>query len=369
MQKNGHNQIHLLVKARLRVEAYATIFSISGMAMCSMKWCNRLVGGAKMRGDISRDTGENGYAEEAHLKARVIWYYFIGGLTQQQIATEFKLTRWRVNKILGTARADGAVKINITLPLASCVELEDRLKERYGLRQAKVIPSLETAEDIRKTLGIAAVEDIEEFLKEGIGIGVGWGRSLASTISNIRPQHHARSWVCSLMGGLTKGTGTSTFEVATSMARVLSAECYYVAAPIYMPTSESRNILMRHEGVSEAIRRAQLVDMALVSCGDMSEDSQIASTQSVRDNLSSLLEAGAVGDLLGIFLDAEGKQIEHPLNSRAMALPLAALKGIPMTTLVSGGTTKATIIRAILNGGYVKGLVTDEDCARRVLAP
>ena len=48
------------------------------------------------------------------------------------------------------------------------------------------------------------------------------------------------------MGGLTRGSGINTFEVATEFARVLGADCYYVAAPIYPPSVESRETLLTH---------------------------------------------------------------------------------------------------------------------------
>ena len=38
------------------------------------------------------------------------------------------------------------------------------------------------------------------------------------------------------MGGLTRGAGTNTFEVATEFARLIGADCYYVASPIYCPS-------------------------------------------------------------------------------------------------------------------------------------
>ena len=56
---------------------------------------------------------------EAQLQARVAWYYYVGGMTQQEIADRLDLTRVRVNRIVGHARAEGLVHIDIRLPLAS----------------------------------------------------------------------------------------------------------------------------------------------------------------------------------------------------------------------------------------------------------
>jgi len=108
------------------------------------------------------------------------------------------------------------------------------------------------------------------------------------------------------MGGLTRGSGTNTFEVSTEFARVLGAECYYVAAPIYFPSSERRTTLLTHYGLAEAMRRAKVAHIAFVSCGDLSSRSLLATTQIVSESLPELRRVGAVGDLLGVFLDAAG---------------------------------------------------------------
>ena len=43
---------------------------------------------------------------ESHLVARVCWYYFIGALTQQEIADRLGQTRFKVNKIIRQARSE-----------------------------------------------------------------------------------------------------------------------------------------------------------------------------------------------------------------------------------------------------------------------
>jgi DNA-binding transcriptional regulator LsrR (DeoR family) len=169
------------------------------------------------------------------------------------------------------------------------------------------------------------------------------------------------------MGGLTRSSGTNTFEVPTGFARALGSECYYLAAPIYFPTAESRATLVSHYGIAEALRKARHADLALVSCGDLSTRSLLVETQTVAENLESLKKAGAIGDLLGVFLDASGKPVTHPLNERTMAISPLDLKAIPDSILASGGLNKAPIMRAILSFGYVKRVVMDEDCAAAIL--
>src|SRR5688572_20926023 len=235
---------------------------------------------------------------EAQLQTRAAWYSYVGGLTQQEIADRLGLTRLRVNKIVNQARADGLVRIEIQMPFASCVALEEKLKARFALDEVSVVPSVPDHDTQQEVIGEAAAIMLEPLLKDGIGLGVGWGRTLREAAHRLRVDKHPSSWVTSLMGGLTRGSGTNTFEVATEFARLLSAECYYVAAPIYCPSVESRSTLLTHYGLAEVMRRAREGDIALLACGDLSQRSLLASTNIVSENVDELHRVGAVGDIL-----------------------------------------------------------------------
>jgi DNA-binding transcriptional regulator LsrR (DeoR family) len=306
--------------------------------------------------------------QEAQVQARAAWYYFLGGLTQQEIADRLGMTRVKVNKIVGQARADGLVRIDISIPFASCVALEERLKARYALDEVSVVPNTPDLDVQQQVIGEAAGVMLDRLLKDGIGLSVGWGRTLRAAASRLPQRRYANSWVTALMGGLTRGSGTNTFEVATGFAGKLGAECYYLAAPIYCPSVENHSTLLTHYGLAEVMRRARQGDIAMVACGDLTSRSLLASTHIVSENIDELRKAGAIGDLLGTFLDEFGRPVDHPLNGRVMALTPDELRAYPISILASGGLPKLKIIGAILHARYVRRLVTDEGVAEALLS-
>ena len=301
------------------------------------------------------------------LRARIAWYYYVAGLTQQEISDRLGIARARVNRIAGQLRAEGSVVIDIRLPLIDCVRLEEELKHAFALKSVTVVPSVDDDEQQRRMLGDAAGCLLDSLFEDGQIISVGWGRTLGASIKRLRTQELPESSVVSLMGGLTHGSETNTFEVSTELAKTLGAECYYITAPVYCPSSESREILLTHSGVNEAMERAKQSDIALVSCGDLTSRTKLTTIDGVKKCLPELKMAGAVGEILGTFLDAQGQPVDHFLNKNVIALPPTDLKNIPESLLISGGMYKAKIIRAILAAGYTKRLVTDEAAARELL--
>jgi DNA-binding transcriptional regulator LsrR (DeoR family) len=303
-----------------------------------------------------------------HLRARIAWYYFVAGLTQQEISDRLGIARARVNKIAGQLRADGSVVVDIRLPLAKCVELEEQLKEIFGLKMVAVVPSADDDEQQRRMIGDAAGAMLDGLIKDGQCISVGWGRTLSASIKQLSSRKLKDSAVVSLMGGLTRGSETNTFEVSTELAKTLGADCYYITAPIYCPSVESREILLTHSGVNEVMARARKSDVAIVSCGDLTPRTTLTTINSVRERLPELHEIGAIGEILGTFLDAQGNPVDHKLNHSVIAMPPADLKAIPNSLLISGGMYKLDIINAILSAGYVNCLVTDEAVAQKLVA-
>lgn len=301
------------------------------------------------------------------LRARIAWYYYVAGLTQQEISDRLGIARARVNRIAGQLRADGSVVVDIRLPLASCVELEEKLQRIYGLKSVAVVPSIDDEERQRLMLGDAAGAMLDGLIADGQCIAVGWGRTLSASIRQLPVRQLRDSSVVSLMGGLTRGSETNTFEVSTELAKTLGADCYYMTAPIYCPSAESRDILLTHSGVNEVMERARKSDVAIVSCGDLMPRTSLTTIASVREQLPVLERTGAIGEILGTFLDAEGVPVDHPLNHSVIALAPADLRAIGHSLLISGGGYKAAIIRAILAAGYVNCLVTDEEVAKKLV--
>ena len=311
--------------------------------------------------EVSAKNGE-------HLRARIAWYYFVAGLTQQEISDRLGIARARVNKIAGQLRADGSVVIDIRLPLAKCVELEEQLKDIFGLKLVAVVPSADDDEQQRRMIGDAAGAMLDGLITDGQCISVGWGRTLSASIKQLSSRKLKNSSVVSLMGGLTRGSETNTFEVSTELSKTLGADCYYITAPIYCPSVESREILLTHSGVNQVMARARKSDIAIVSCGDLTPRTTLTTINTVRERLPELHEIVAIGEILGTFLDANGVPVDHMLNQSVIAMPPADLKTIPTSLLISGGMYKLEIINAILSAGYVNCLVTDEAVAKKLVA-
>jgi lsr operon transcriptional repressor len=309
-------------------------------------------------------------SDDDQTQVRVAWLYYMEGLTQAKVAERLKITRLRVNRLLVEARAKGLVNISLNSALAGCIRLEQALVKECGLKDAVIVPTPQHVDLVAPMIGRAAGEYLSRLLEteQLRGFGVGWGATLRETIPHVRSGRNPKLAVASMMGGLTYGIELNTFETASDLASRVGAQCHYLAAPIYAGTPQSRDTILAQDVFREAFERIAATDAAILSVGDLSRRSLLIRNGLPRDVASEdLRAAGAVGDILGQFVDAEGRSIDHSINRRAIALSLDALRKIPTVILASGGMNKSRVIAAVVKARLVSVLICDERTATAVL--
>jgi DNA-binding transcriptional regulator LsrR (DeoR family) len=253
--------------------------------------------------------------------------------------------------------------------VADCVALEERLRERYTLHEAIVVPTPPDPAHIPQTIAVAAGEALSTRIRDGMAVGVGWGRTLRLSLRSVPRRPLRRVSVVSLMGGLTRGAAVNPHETASHLADLIDAQCYYIAAPALADTEATRDLLAQQPMIKDVFERLRKVDLVLVSAGGLAPDSTIHQVDLITEaDAKSLKEAGAVGDLCAHWLDVEGRLVDHPLNKRAVALSPIDLKSVPCVIVASGGADKIEVLHGTLKGGMVDILITDEATASGILA-
>jgi DNA-binding transcriptional regulator LsrR (DeoR family) len=312
------------------------------------------------------------FFREAHeLKIRTAWLYHVEGLTQAQIGERMNLTRRRVNELLAAAKEEGIVRVSFASPLAAGMELESQLRDRFGLEAAVIVPTPADPRLLHQALGRGGAVYLDGLIqaRKPRSIGVGWGETLRETISHMTPVSEPQIEVRSMMGGLMRGSEINTFEIVRGFAQVLKAQCHYFAAPIYAESPQSREAIIAQSVFERIFRQTCEVDISYLSVGDVTGQSlQVRYGLPAGTDVGDLIAAGAVGDLLGHYIDAEGRPIDHPLNQQMLAPGLADYRNIPCRIVASGGTHKQAVLRATIRAGLATVLVTDENSAQALLA-
>ena len=308
-------------------------------------------------------------SEADRLRARAIWLYHVEGCTQNEIATQLGINRVMVVRLLADARRRNEVRISISAPLTELLLLEREMETRFGINRVIVAPFADPDADPVKVIAAAAGNFISGEMKAGMTVGVGWGRTLFNTLPFITGATLEDFRVVSLLGGIAAARRFNPAEFAWQFAELFQGEGFLIPAPAVVDSPETKYALLERCGLSAIFEMADNLDVALLSCGGISSLTTSYRTGYLSEaDRRSLIEAGAIGDVLYNFIDEHGDLVAHEVNNRVISVNLARLRRTPERVLISGGKDKLVALRAAIRTVAPTTLILDEQTALALLA-
>ena len=128
-----------------------------------------------------------------------------------------------------------------------------------------------------------------------------------------------------------------------------------------------RNALMREAGIREVIDRWNMLNLACVGIGVVPPVPGMV-VYIGEEHLPQLTEAGAVGDICGVYYDRDGRIIESGLENQIIATGMDQLKAIDCLVAVACGGDKAAAVLGALRTGLISALFIDQNMAEQILA-
>ncbi|MFN3275501.1 MAG: sugar-binding transcriptional regulator [Paracoccus sp. (in: a-proteobacteria)] len=308
-------------------------------------------------------------AEDAFV-AEVCWHYYVNEMTQAEIAKFLGATRLRVNQAIQKARAQGMVRIQIESPAMPYFDLQDRLRDRFGLDRVLVAPARPDAYDFNRPVGAALASYMQDRLRAGDWrrIGVSWGMTLQASIDRMPRQSWPDVEIISIIGGTSRGETFNSFGIASGFAERLGARYSLLAAPIFLADRVQRDAFLAQDIFQTHFAKFATLDAAILTCSDISAASYlISSGLPAGVSKSSLTGDGAIGDVVCRFLDGQGRAVCPRLDERTIGISLDLLRQVPDRVLAAAGPHKVDIIRVIVGQGIANSLITDDVTARLLL--
>ncbi|WP_246251718.1 sugar-binding transcriptional regulator [Mesorhizobium camelthorni] len=329
----------------------------------------------RSNGGTGGSAGEAGIAEQQvsesrtdRLRIRAAWMYFIEQMTQNEIAEVLGVGRVTIVRMLADARARNEVKIAIESELSELVKLERALEKTFGIQQAFVAPLSTPEADPIPAIAAKTGAYLSEAMKSGMRVGVGWGRTLFSTLSFITPKSLSDFKVISLLGGVGVARQINPAEFAWRFAQTFQGEGYLIPAPAVVDSVETKVALIERCGLQDIFRMTDDLDAVLLSIGGIRSATTFYRGGYLKEaQREELIARGTVGDLLFHPFDINGQIVDHPINGVVMSVDVERLRRAPLRILTSGGSEKIEALLGAMNLIAPTVLITDEESARRVL--
>ncbi len=301
--------------------------------------------------------------------ARAGWLYYIAGNTQDEIASKLGVSRQTAQRLVSLAVSAKLIKVRLDHPIGRCLDLSQRLKDKFGLELCEVVPADPASQSTTLGVAEATAAELERRLEsqQPIIVALGSGRTLRAAAEQLPPMDCPQHKIVSLVGNIAPDGSASFYDVITRVADAVRAPHFPMPLPVIASTVNEKKLLMAQKPVKHVIELARQADVTFVGVGEMSDNAPLLQDGFVnRDEMRALIKAGAVGEVVAWAFDRGGKFIEGMTNDRVASVALDR----PAKRLVIGaamGPAKLAALRGALVGRIINGLITNEVMAAHLL--
>jgi DNA-binding transcriptional regulator LsrR (DeoR family) len=305
---------------------------------------------------------------EIVLAARVARQFYLEGVSKVDIAGRLGISRFRVARLLDSARETGMVRIEIGLPGGTLdAGLSAELCSAIGLKHAFVFNFPDDDEPaLRRRLGEAAGQTLMDLIRPGDVLGMSWSRTLSGLTAALTKMPPCP--IVQLTGAVPPPDGRDLLEVVRGVARVGGGPAHVFYAPMILDDPQTAAAIRRQADIAEAFALVPSVTMAVVAIGAWARGLSTIYDAIKPGEREAVARLGVCAELAGVFIGEDGRPVATPLDSRMIVTPGAVLERIPLVLSVAYGVDKAPAVCATIRGGMVHGLVTHTSLARALLS-
>jgi deoxyribonucleoside regulator len=303
------------------------------------------------------------------LAVRVAELYYDENKTQDEIGGLLGISRWKAGRLLAQARESGIVRIEIVHPRARRLAMERVLRDSFGLADAVVVPTPENELGVQARVAQAAADFLTSLRPVPRVLGVSWGRTLTDVAERMPEGWATGVTVVQINGGvsLNRRPGTAS-TLASTIAQRANGHAILLPSPAILERLATKKAIESDRTVAAVLERAAEANAYLYSAGVVDANSAHVESGYLRpDDMEELARRGAIGDVVGRYIDANGNIVDPALDERTLGISLDTLRSAAMAILVVAGTAKHDIARAVVTSGLCTVLITDEATARALL--
>jgi len=158
-------------------------------------------------------------------------------------------------------------------------------------------------------------------------------------------------------------------QVASRLGRALGGKVYYLQAPMVVTDAGVRAGLLRDQHIRKTLEMARRADILFFSVGAVTQASGIFRAGYLTElDLEYIQGQGAVGDICGVYFRQDGSPCSLELEERTIAVGGDVMRNAALRVGIGWGAAKALPSIGAIRAGLINVLVTEEECAREMLA-
>ncbi|MBI4856676.1 MAG: hypothetical protein HY818_08050 [Acetobacterium woodii] len=302
---------------------------------------------------------------------RIAKYYYLEGLSQQEISEKENIHRSQISRILKQARDQGYVKIRVSAPESCTADaLGSQLRELLGLKAVYVAPTMSDKADQSEALYFFAARQLEEILPECQNIGVGLGKTLYHVAAQLTSQRVNKPLKFFSVVG-SSGTNNPYLQpsvILDNFAKHFRGSCHYNNFTICQKRSMMSPFdLKRFDELQKAYQKLDMVVLSIA--GPMNINYPYFDEFSLFSKKIDISQALTKphANLLGHVMYENHQSLQLPEDYFMTSMALSLLEKTENVICIAHGSEKVNPIISAARQHYLKVLITDETTAQALI--
>ncbi len=317
--------------------------------------------------------------DDDRLIYKVCCLYYQDGMNQKEIGDYMGVSRSSVLRMLQNGRDRGIVTIEIHNPATfNYGKLEKQLETKYGFKDVVIVEEsvLDSKSDAAAYIFGQAADYLYSLLREGYRIGVTMGHTLDNVLQTNKTYEKFDNILCvPIVGGISQGAkdgmDVQGNDIARKFADKFGGKYLQFLSPAMFSDKRILETFLQEKSVNFIFDEFKKIDVAVVGIGVPTGDDHtlVKAGYSTQKELKALAAEGAVGDITLQFFDKEGNTDKfHNFNDRVAAISMDVFRKIPLRIGIASGEKKVEAVKGAVNGGLINILITNVECAKKLIS-
>ncbi len=296
--------------------------------------------------------------------------YYIDRMKQNDIAEMLNISNMLVSRALKKAEAEKIVVFQVRSPNQLDWDMGYRVKNKYPALKEALVVHLDAGENARHRIATVAAEYIGGLITDGCNIGISWGQTICEFAKVLQGGSYPGVNVLQMSGGFLYETNAMMMpsNLIQLISNRLQCKALFLNAPLFVPSEELSAMLRKdplYQHVQEMAGHMHIALYGLSALGQGATMTQVGALQP--EDIEELRNLGAIGDIMGYFLDKDGNMVNWSKKDCYMGVPVEVAARAINAICVAGEADKAPVLRRVLEKQLCNTVIITDDLAEQLL--
>jgi deoxyribonucleoside regulator len=318
------------------------------------------------------------YNQSTFIILKAAYLYYLEDKSQNEIASLLNISVPTVSRLIKKAKDEKIVEFVIRDPYLQCIELEQKLKNKYQLKDVIVAPAtnihhqqnsidqaeeMDATDNVKKLVALEGARYIQRIITERDVLGVTWGKTIYHLIHYLNPCQKINAAFVTMHGSISFiSNELDVRSLVSRMSMTFGGRNYSLLTEGLLSHKDLTATLKKEKNIERVISMFDKITIALNGVGAFCPHptSLLSSPEYLNPHeIAELKKKEVVGDLALRFIDRQGQECDTDLKERIIAIDLETFRNIPTKVTVASGKVKTEIVHAAIKGNLTNVLIVD----------